>query len=181
VREAEVAMISKAAKGGDKTSWDSVWFVGIIPMVVVVVSIALSFDHSLGVAPLAAGLPIIGISVFVGLYEDAHDLRAALAGAFMIAWLFLFAMTFNAAVRDILRHDPGPAQSTATDTTAAAADQTDKAAAAKAKTDELNIARSLADDFKTLGVFVFSFYFGGVALQKTAANLKGGGTDVDKV
>jgi uncharacterized membrane protein len=178
-----MAMIAKAKTDGDKTSWDSVWFVGIIPMVIVVVAIALSFKHSLGVAPLAAGLPIIGISVFVGLYEDARDLRGALAGAFMMAWLFLFAMTFNATVRDILRHDPGPAQSTtpaaSTGSTTAAGDQTDKAAAAKAETDELNIARSLADDFKTLGVFVFSFYFGGLALQKTAANVKGTGKDVD--
>lgn len=155
-----MAMVAKAARKSDESvQWDTVWFVGIIPMAVVVAAVGLSFWTKLGVASLAAGLPIIGISVFVGLYEGGHDIRSALAGAFMMAWLFLFAITFNATIRDILKPEDSRAAVTA--------------AAAKTEREERNIARALADDFKTMGIFVFSFYFGGLAVQKTVANLTG--------
>jgi len=57
--------------------WMALAWIGIVPIVATVICLALSYRY--GLAPLAALIPVVGVSVFAGMWTDKYEMTSAIA------------------------------------------------------------------------------------------------------
>ncbi len=73
---------------------------------VIVLTVVISIWRN-DLASLAAGIPLIGVISFTGIYLETRRLRHAIAGSIVLIYISLLGFFFNGQVHDALRSYPG--------------------------------------------------------------------------